>query len=208
MKKSILKIMLIEDNPGDAELIREVLKDGRSDCILKRADRLSSALRLVEEESFDVILLDLGLPDSNGINALQAIQDKEPKLPVIVLTGLPDEDLPIKAISMGAQDYLVKGKIDSDLLYRSIRYAIERKKMVLELQEALSNVKQLSGLLPICSSCKNIRDDRGYWTRVESYIRDHSDAEFTHSVCPECTKKLYPEFYEQIMGKGEKKTDK
>ena len=73
----------------------------------------------------------------------------------------------------------------------------EREKLIEELQDALAEVKTLSGLLPICSSCKKIRDDKGYWNQIEAYIRDHSEAEFSHSICPECAKKLYPELYEK-----------
>lgn len=68
---------------------------------------------------------------------------------------------------------------------------------VKRLQEALDNIKTLSGLLPICSSCKKIRDDTGYWNQIETYVRDHSDADFSHSICPECARKLYPEIYEK-----------
>ena len=71
----------------------------------------------------------------------------------------------------------------------------ERDKLILELRDALSKIKTLSGMLPICASCKKIRDDKGYWTQIESYIKHHSEAEFSHSICPECAKKLYPEFY-------------
>ena len=67
-----------------------------------------------------------------------------------------------------------------------------------EVKEALAEVKTLSGFLPICASCKNIRDDKGYWNQIEAYIRDHSDAEFSHGICPECAKKLYPEFYDEL----------
>jgi methyl-accepting chemotaxis protein len=73
------------------------------------------------------------------------------------------------------------------------RAEAEKENLIAELQEALSKVKTLSGLLPICSSCKNIRDDSGYWKQIESYIGDHSEAEFSHSICPECAKKLYPD---------------
>ena len=66
-----------------------------------------------------------------------------------------------------------------------------------QLQDALAEVKTLSGLLPLCSSCKRIRDDQGYWQQIEAYIRDHSEAEFSHSVCPECAKKLYPEVFDK-----------
>ena len=69
----------------------------------------------------------------------------------------------------------------------------EREKLHIKLQEAFDNIKTLKGLLPICANCKNIRDDKGYWNQIEAYIRDHSDAEFSHSICPDCAKKLYPE---------------
>lgn len=69
----------------------------------------------------------------------------------------------------------------------------EREELIQRLQDALSRVKKLSGLLPICASCKKIRDDKGYWNQIETYIRAHSEADFSHGICPECAKKLYPE---------------
>ena len=73
---------------------------------------------------------------------------------------------------------------------------IERENLILELQHALKNIKTLSGLIPICASCKKIRDDQGYWNQVEKYITEHSDARFSHGICPACVKKLYPGFAE------------
>ncbi len=73
----------------------------------------------------------------------------------------------------------------------------ERERLISELRKALSEVKKLSGLLPICASCKRVRDDNGYWKQIELYIKEHSEAEFSHGVCPECAKKLYPEYYEE-----------
>lgn len=70
----------------------------------------------------------------------------------------------------------------------------ERERLILELTDALSRIKTLSGLLPICASCKKIRNDKGYWEQIEMYIRDHSEAEFSHGLCPDCTEKLYPHF--------------
>ena len=81
----------------------------------------------------------------------------------------------------------------------------EHKRLVEELRKALGEVKQLSGFLPICSSCKRIRDDKGYWNQIESYISSHSEAQFSHGLCPACVKKLYPEQYESIFGKQEEK---
>jgi hypothetical protein len=77
--------------------------------------------------------------------------------------------------------------------YRLNNEEKRREIIIAQLQEAFAEVKQLSGLLPICSSCKKIRDDKGYWTQIESYIRDHSEAEFSHSICPDCAKQLYPD---------------
>ena len=70
----------------------------------------------------------------------------------------------------------------------------EKSKLIIELQDALEEVKTLSGLIPICSFCKKIRDDNGYWNQIESYIKEHSEAEFSHGICPECAKKQYPEY--------------
>lgn len=89
----------------------------------------------------------------------------------------------------------IAGAIANAQLFTELKRAEEeREKLILSLQKALSEVKALSGLLPICSSYKRIRDDRGYWNQMEAYIRDHSEANFSHSICPECAKKLYPEF--------------
>jgi hypothetical protein len=75
------------------------------------------------------------------------------------------------------------------------RAEAEREQLIMELQAALANIKTLRGLLPICASCKQIRDDRGYWTEVEVYIRDHAEVEFSHGLCPDCAKKLYPDYF-------------
>ncbi len=88
-------------------------------------------------------------------------------------------------------NYLVGMGVD---VSERVRAQEEKESLIIDLQNALSKVKLLSGFLPICASCKKIRDDKGYWNQIESYIRTHSEAEFTHSICPDCTKKLYPEF--------------
>jgi len=75
----------------------------------------------------------------------------------------------------------------------------EKSKVIKELQTALERVKTLSGMLPICASCKKIRDDRGYWNKIEAYIEKHSEAEFSHGICPECARKLYPEYFSETL---------
>jgi PAS domain S-box-containing protein len=80
----------------------------------------------------------------------------------------------------------------------------KREKLYQELKDALGKVKVLSGMLPICASCKKVRDDKGYWKQIESYIQDHSEAEFSHGICPECARKLYPDHYDKFWGKKNK----
>ena len=88
------------------------------------------------------------------------------------------------------------------LYYGTIKKAnLTKEKLILDLQKALAEVKTLSGMLPICSSCKKIRDDKGYWQQIEEYIRDHSEAEFTHGICNDCVEKLYPEIYPKFKEK-------
>jgi hypothetical protein len=82
---------------------------------------------------------------------------------------------------------------------------IEQERLIDELQQALSEVKTLSGLLPMCASCKGIRDDQGYWNQLEEYLEKHSDAQFSHGICPECVKKLYPDIYPRLMERMKEK---
>ena len=210
-RRKEVTILLIEDNPADVCLIREMLSERTHDVILEDADSLAKGLARIAAGKIDLVLLDLGLPDSQGIASVKNLCERFGRLPIIVFTGLSDEQLGIQAVHEGAQDYLIKGQTNGGLLVKAIRYAIERKQLenekehlIRELQESLAKVKLLSGLLPICASCKKIRDDKGYWNQVETYLIEHSEATFTHGICPECGEKLYPEYYDKIWGKENK----
>lgn len=205
----MIRILLVEDNPGDVRLLKETLAEAdASDLqILATADRLMAAGEILARQEFDLVLLDLSLPDSHGLQTIASVRELAPLLAVVVLTGLDDETLAMDALRKGAQDYLVKGQTDSRLLVRSVRYSLERRKaqvererLISDLQEALTNIKRLSGLLPICAWCKKIRDDKGYWQQVEQYVHDHSEADFSHSICPECSAKVMA----QMETEGEK----
>ncbi len=126
-----IRILLVEDNPGDARLIREMLADAKpaAQFRLVHVERLDEALLKLKENWFDVTLLDLTLPDSQGLETVGRIYEREPTVPIVVLTGFEDESLGLRAVQVGAQDYLIKGKVNSYFLVRSIRYAIERKQM-------------------------------------------------------------------------------
>lgn len=132
-----LQILLVEDNPGDARLIREILNEApglRFEMTV--VDRLSKALELLQGRLFDIILLDLSLPDSQGLDTFHTLYAQVPEVPIVVLTGLADETAAVRAVEAGSQDYLVKGRFDSELLARSIRYALVRHQKLRErLQE-------------------------------------------------------------------------
>ena len=128
MKSNCLNILIIEDNPGDIKLISDMLTGHLNQTfILSHVSLLKDALKILGEKKFDVILLDLNLPDSRGLEGLEKIVQQKPRYPIIVLTGLDDENIGMEAIKKSAADYLVKGQISDNLLIRSIRYAIERK---------------------------------------------------------------------------------
>ncbi len=193
--KQRIEVLIIEDSPDDLFLMREVLESSTEvEANIIHRERLEDGLQAAGNTAIDVVILDLDLPDSFGLDTFVSFHEEQPLLPVIIMTGATDHDMALAAVQKGAQDYLFKGELSGGSIVRSIRYAIERQRLLTELKTALEHVKQLQGLLPICSICKNIRDDKGYWKRIEMYISEHSEVAFSHSICPECAKKHYPDF--------------
>ena len=137
-KIETIRILLIEDNPDDAKLIQAELTLARSysfEC--QWVDGLGQGIDLLSQSEIDVVLLDLFLPDSNGVESFNRLHGAAPTVPVILLTGLNDESLALQAAQQGAQDYLLKDNLDHDLLSRSIRYAIERSRLRAEAEQHL-----------------------------------------------------------------------
>ncbi|MBI5142175.1 MAG: response regulator [Nitrospirae bacterium] len=133
-----LKILLIEDNPGDALLISKMLSTARDEFDFVNAETLADGLDLLGKAAFDLLLLDLGLPDSVGLETLDCAFSRFPHIPIIVFTGLADEETGFEAVHRGAQDYLIKADVDTRQLMRSIRYSMERKRADTE-KEALED---------------------------------------------------------------------
>src|SRR5690606_23352201 len=130
-------ILLVEDNPGDARLCRELLREGFAEPFdLVHATTLADGIAALNQAPADVALLDLSLPDANGLGSVQEIAGRFPRLPIVVMSGLADEEVSLAALQTGAQDYLVKGQGDGTLIARAVRYAIERKRIELQLVEA------------------------------------------------------------------------
>jgi PAS domain S-box-containing protein len=316
MSNQTIKVLLIEDNLDLAGLIGQMLVETPGPLFqLVSVPQLSEGVKRLATDDVDLVVLDLALPDSSGLNSLSQIHQQRPDMPIVVLTALNDEEIALRALQEGAQDYLLKEEINGTILVRALRYALERKRgeearsrlaaivessrdaiigmslegiivswnpgaerifgyafedlvgrsmavlvppdcpdemplilerlkrgdfvkefetvrlkknserihiaasvspiknsvgavigasmisqdieerihaekereaLVHQLQATLAHVNTLKGLLPICASCKKIRDDQGYWTQVEVYVRDRSQAEFTHGICPEC----------------------
>ncbi len=131
------KLLLVEDNPGDARLIQEMLSEVETSKFeVTHEVSLNDALKRLSSGAFDVILLDLGLPDSHGLDTFTSVYAQAADVPIVVMSGFDDESFAIKAVRQGAQDYLVKGRIESSLLVRAIRYASERKRLLMELKES------------------------------------------------------------------------
>ena len=129
-------LLLVEDNPADAHLVRELLRDDSDRLPLVHVERLGDAVVHLRQEQVACVLLDLSLPDSSGLEGLTSLWEHDPSVPIVVLTGQRDEEVGLEAVKHGAQDFLFKGRADGEAIKRSIRYAIERKKSEQALQQA------------------------------------------------------------------------
>ena len=187
-------ILIIEDSADDFFFLKRVLhKSEEITATIYHEERLAGAIAFANTVVIDMAFIDLSLPDSSGLETFLGFHKAHPHIPTVIMTGHKDHDLAFQAVQNGAQDYLFKGDPSPTAIIRTIRFAIERQRLMTELQDALDHVQQLQGMLPICASCKKIRDDKGYWNQIESYLSRHSEVQFSHSICPECSRKLYPE---------------
>lgn len=150
MQTEPIKLLLIEDNPADAKFIEIMLREVQSQSYsLKNTSTFKEGMDLLQIERFDVVLLDLSLPDSFGLDTVKNANIMAPQVPIIVLTGRNDEDFAVEVVIAGAQDYLVKGQIDSSLLSRSIRYAIKRKDMEVDLKRINRRIEESESRLNV-----------------------------------------------------------
>jgi len=188
---SATKVMVVEDDVLIAEDIRISLED-MGYCVCSTVTSGEEAIEQAAEQMPDVVLMDIVLGgEMDGVEAAETL-GAEYDFPVVFLTSFADEETLERARTAGPFGYLVKPFEDRELratlemaLYKH-RAEQEREKLIRELEEANAKIKTLRGILPICGYCKKIRDDQGYWDEVEVYVRNHSEAEFSHSLCPEC----------------------
>lgn len=175
-----LKILIVEDDIVDRKSLERLLsKSSLSISDIKFAECLNTALGFLDKEQFDVVFLDLGLPDSQGIESFSAIYAKTPNVPVIVLSGLDDEETAVLAVKKGVQDYFVKGHIDSNLLTRAVRYAIERKLTSKILDEKQKNIEAIFDAAPVGMM---LIDENKIVKRVNSAIRQMLNKDYRQII--------------------------
>jgi CheY-like chemotaxis protein len=196
------RILIVEDEDLISRILTRMLEKAGY-TIVGQAVNGWQGVQLVQEKEPDVVLMDLEMPDMDGITACQRIYQYCPT-PIVILTGHPESELVEQAGQAGAGAYLLKPptleEVERAITIATIRFNDMIKLRQLndqlsernrELEAALKTVKQLSGLLPICASCKRIRDEVGQWEELEYYIHQHSNASFSHGICPDCAVTFY-----------------
>ncbi|MBF0233514.1 MAG: response regulator [Desulfamplus sp.] len=169
-------ILIVDDEPMNIQLLGNLLKDQHYKVEFATSGK--EAIDWIYSYPFDLVLLDIMMPGMSGYEVCRKIKSDKTKkhIPVIFLTAMADTKDILKGFEVGGSDYITKPFQALELLAR-VKVHVE--------------IKTLRGLIPICSKCKDIRDDKGAWTRVEAYIQKHSEALFSHALCPKCMESLY-----------------
>jgi phosphoserine phosphatase RsbU/P len=202
-----MRILIAEDDLTSRKMLAAVLmKSGHE--VVETANGRETWEVMQQSDSPRLAILDWIMPEMDGLEVLRLIRNqKRDQSPYILMLTSRDEKADvISGLAAGADDYLSKpfdpgelqARIDVGRRMVEMQDALTRK--IDELSWALMEIKTLHGIIPICTCCKKIRDDQGFWTQVEIYVRNHSEAEFSHSFCPECMQKLYPECYGKDTG--------
>jgi DNA-binding response OmpR family regulator len=199
-------LLVVDDTHATLKLLTDILS--AAGYQVRPADSGELALTSVAASPPDLILLDIRMPVMDGFEVLRRLMENEAHrdIPVIFLSAMTETEQRVSGLKSGAVDFISKpfqteellARVQTHMELRRLRGEIEDRAAELllannKLQEALANVKTLSGLLPICATCKKIRDDKGYWSGVETYISKNTKAVFTHGICPECAKNMYEE---------------
>lgn len=207
-----VSVLYVEDEPLTRAVFARILERVVSN--LYQAENGEEGLKLFKMHRPDIVISDVRMPVMDGIEMSRRIKSLESNSKIILTTAHSDASVLLNSIDAGIDKYILK-PVDVEILFSALEscaetvtlerkiqeQAREKDELIARLQDALENVKRLSGLLPICSSCKKIRDDKGYWNQIERYIAEHSEAEFSHGICPECVRKLYPQYKHLIPEK-------
>ncbi len=188
-------ILIVDDNPQNIQLLGSIIKEDQYE--LAFATRGADALAYLEAEKPDLILLDVMMPEMDGYAVCEKIKanKKLKDIPIIFLTAKKEAEDIVKGFKIGGVDYITKPFYPIELMARVENH--------LAIKRAKEEINTLKGIIPICSSCKSIRDSEGYWKQVEEYIESNTDAEFSHGLCENCADTLYgkEEWYVKKMKK-------
>lgn len=206
------KILIVDDNQANLILMESHLEGLDVECIKVLSGH--EAVKKAKEDDFALVLLDVQMPGMNGFEAAAALraEAKTHFVPIIFITAMDQKTYEFKGYESGAVDYISK-PVDEEILRSKVKIFMElciQKRIiesqraelalkVTELQKAIDEIKVLRGIIPICVHCKKIRDDAGYWESVEQYIQEHSEAGFSHGICPDCLKKHFPDIADEIL---------
>jgi DNA-binding response OmpR family regulator len=209
------EILVTDDDPDILLLFTTLLVNEGYE--VREATTGKGCLDAARSRHPDLVLLDVMLPDMTGVEVCKQLK-AEPGLRetfVILVSGARvSSEYQAQGLNVGADGYIVKGVTNGEFLAR-IQSLVrikrvedtlrekeeEQRKLISALEKALAEIKTLKGLIPICASCKKIRDDEGYWDQLETYMSKHTDAVFSHGICPECVERLYPEYCKKGNGK-------
>lgn len=186
------RILIVDDERQNIKLLTELLRDKYKIMAAKNGEQ---ALGAIEGNILpDLILLDIMMPGIDGYEVCKRLKadDRTKDIPVIFVTGVSETEDAARGFRAGAVDFIQK-PLNPVMVKARVELHVKMHKIMTELKEALSQVKKLSGLLPICMYCKKIRDDKGYWNQIEAYIDTHSEAQFSHGICSECEEKYFPD---------------
>jgi CheY-like chemotaxis protein len=205
-KLKSLRVLLVEDDEDDAVLLLAHLRRSGYEITCSRVDTAEGMLLALTQAEWDAVISDYSVPGFGALPALELLQSTARDLPFIIVSGAVGEETAVGAMKAGAHDFLLKNRLERlvPALERELKDAearrehrkveAERQRLIGELQAALARVRVLSGLLPICAWCKKIRDDEGYWRELESYLAAHSDAQFSHGICPQCRQEHFAKY--------------
>ena len=196
-QEPVVKVLIADDDAVCRRILESTLAEGGFEVTIA-TDGLEAWHAFQNPNPPSLAILDWMMPGMDGVELCRRIRQTHGTLPpyLIVLTARSDKEDVVSGLNAGADDYITKPFSRAELRARlqvGVRVVELQGSLaarVAELEEALARVKQLQGLLPICSYCKKIRDDRNYWQQLENYIGEHSEAQFSHGICPDCFEKF------------------
>ena len=209
-----MDVLIVDDEPDIIKILRKYLENHGLGVLTAQNGR--EALEILHKSDVRLVITDRIMPEMDGIALCRSIRasDISGYVYIIILTISGSKEDIVNGINAGADDYVTKPfnleelkvRVDSGLRVLALEQSLhekikEEEVLVGELKAALDQVQKLSGMLPICATCKKIRDDKGYWNKIETYICEHSEAKFTHGMCPDCAKEYRSEYFDKKKAK-------